>query len=187
MKVIMIISIFLLFLFPLQAQDDTQSVHKNDLKITFLSLITGSLKLTYERVTFPKQSLELSTGIIGVGFDKFQVNPKGALIRSGYKFNLIQPANSALSGLYIRPEYAWSFFDYDSRDGSGIRIHSSMHTIMACIGYQHEIKWLVLDAFVGAGAGWGEPVELQYHHGFIERYGWLTLTFGMKVGVSFGR
>jgi hypothetical protein len=42
-----------------------------------------------------------------------------------------------------------------------------------------------LDGFVGAGVGWGEPVDLQYHHGFIERYGWLTLTFSVKVGFSF--
>ncbi|MCL2027821.1 MAG: hypothetical protein FWG79_04960 [Bacteroidales bacterium] len=170
---------------PLQAGEDNRPIHRNALKTTFLSLITGSAKLTYERVVFPEQSVEVTAGIIGVGFDKFRVNPKGGLVRAGYKFNLLQQANSTLGGLYVRPEYAWSFFDYDARNGSGDRIRSSMQTIMGCIGYQHVIKRLVLEGFVGAGIEWGEPVELQYHHGFVERYGWLTLTFGVRVGVAF--
>ena len=179
------IFIFILLLaFPLQAQEDAQNdFKKNAFKITFLSFITGSAKLTYERVTFPGQSAEFTAGIIGVGFDKFQVNPSGGLIRAGYKFNLLQPQGSALSGLYVKPEYAWSFFDYDSKDGT--RTHSSMQTIMGCIGYQQEIKRLILDFYVGTGAGWGEPSEMRYQHGFIERYGWLTLTFSIKAGVTF--
>ena len=183
MKIITIFFIIMLITSPLWAQDDIQSVNKNALKITFLSFITGSSKLTYERVTFPKQSFEFTVGIIGVGFDSYQVNPSGGLIRAAYKFNLFQPAGSELSGLYVKPEYAWSFFSYDSSDGK--RNYSSMQTIMGCIGYQHEIKNLVLDFYVGAGAGWGDLVEFQYHHGFIERFGWLTLTFSAKVGFSF--
>ena len=150
MKQLMFILVMLLAVNLLQAQEDSRPIRKNDLKITFLSFITGSAKLTYERVTFPKQSAEITGGIIGIGFDKFKVNPKGALVRAGYKFNLLQKENTALSGLYIKPEYAWSFFDYDSKNNG--RVHSSMQTIMMCTGYQHEIKRLVLDGFVGAGA-----------------------------------
>ena len=184
-KLIKTIVFFFIILFlarPLQASEDA-GTRKNALKITFLSLVTGSVKLTYEMVTFPQQSAELTLGVIGIGFDSFQVNPKGGLLRAAYKFNLWQPSQSALSGFYVKPEYAWSFFEYDSKDAG--RKHSSMHTIMGCFGYQHEINRLVLDVFAGAGAGWGDKVEFQYHHGFMERFGWLTLTFGLKVGFSF--
>lgn len=182
---IIFLLIILYIAFPLSAQDNAESVYKNSLKMTFLSFITGSAKLTYERVTFPKQSVELTAGIIGIGFDRYKNNPRGGLIRAGYKFNLWQPENATLTGFYIRPEYAWSFFDYNSEDENKNRIHSSMQTILFCIGYQHTIKRLVLDGFVGAGAGWGKPVDFQYHHGFIERFDHLTLTFGVKIGVGF--
>ena len=175
----------LFFACSLGAQEGAPPARKNALKATFLSLITGSEKLSYERATFHGQSIELTGGFIGVGFDKFGVNPRGGLVRAGYKFILLEQAGTALSGLYVKPEYAWSFFDYDSGEGEGGRVHSSMQTVLACIGYQREIKRLVLDGFVGAGVPWGERAELQYHHGFIERYGWLTLTFSIKLGLAF--
>ncbi len=160
-----------------------QAHEKNSLKTTFLSFATGSAKLTYERATVPKQSLELTGGVIGVGFDKFDVNPKGGLFRAAYKFILTEKSKSPLNGLYVRPEYAVSIFDYDS-ENSG-RINSSMHTLLANAGYQWVMGLWVFDGFVGAGVGIGEPTELQYHHGFIDRFGWLTLTFGMRIGVAF--
>ncbi len=156
---------------------------KNSLKTTFLSFATGSTKLTYERATLPKQSLEVTGGIIGVGYDKFGVNPKGGLFRTAYKFIFSKKANAPLDGLYLKPEYAVSIFDYDSKSSG--RVNSSMHTILANAGYQWIIGMLVLDGFVGAGVGLGNPTELNYHHGFIDCYGWLTLTFGMKIGVAF--
>jgi len=100
-----------------------------------------------------------------------------------YKFIRANDLSAPLSGLYFKPEYAVSVFDYDS-ENSG-RINSSMHTLLANVGYQWVINMLVLDGFAGAGVGFGKPTELRYHHGFIDRYGWLTLTFGMKVGVAF--
>jgi len=170
---------FLLIPASLQAQQDIKPIYKNTLKTTFLSYITGSAKLTYERATFPGQSFEITGGIIGAGFDKFKVKPRGGLFRTGYKFIFSQ----SLSGLYLKPEYAFSAFDFNSKNAD--RIHSQMQTIMCNVGYQWIIKRLVLDGFVGIGVGWGNKTELNYHHGFIDRYGWLTLSFGMRVGIAF--
>ena len=172
----------LFFTAALQAQQD-KAIRKNALKTTFLSFITGSGKLTYERTTFPGQSVEITGGIIGIGYDKFKVNPKGGLLRAAYKFMFLQPKNAPLEGLYIKPEYALSAFDYNSKDMD--RINSFWQTIMGCIGYQWGIKMFILDGFAGAGVGWGNSTELKYHHGFIDRYEWLTLTFGIKVGLAF--
>jgi hypothetical protein len=168
----------------LQAQDESVSkIRKNAFKTTFLSLFTGSTKLTYERATTSHQSFELTGGIIGVGNDKFNVEPKGGLFRAAYKFMFFQPENAVLDGLYIKPEYAVSIFDHNKANME--RVNSAMQTIMGCLGYQWSSNMLILDGFVGAGMGWGEPTGLRYHHGFIERYGWLTLTFGIKFGLAF--
>jgi hypothetical protein len=157
--------------------------YKNAIKTTLLSFITGSAKLTYERALFPKQSIEITGGFIGIGFDKFKVKPKGGLFQLAYKFMFLQPDNTPLGGLYVKPQYAMSIFDYNSKNAS--RINSSWHTIMGCFGYQYIVKMFVLDGFIGAGVGLGNRTELQYHHGFISRYNWLTLTFGLKIGLAF--
>ncbi len=174
----------------LQAQDAQMSaMRKNAFKTTFLSFFTGSAKLTYERATVEHQSFELTGGVIGVGGDKFDMNPKGGLFRAAYKFMFSQPENTALDGLYIKPEYAISFFDHDMPDHE--RLHSSKQTVMSCFGWQWSANMMIFDGFVGAGVGWGNPSEadnpdrLRYHHGFIERFSWLTLTFGLKFGLAF--
>ncbi|MCL2683068.1 MAG: hypothetical protein FWE63_06260 [Bacteroidales bacterium] len=173
----------LLLAVSLQAEQDVKSIRKNAIKTTFLSFITGSAKLTYERVTIPGQSFEITGGIIGVGFDKFENNPKGVLFRFAYKFMFLQPQETLLTGFYIKPEYAVSAFHYDAKNIN--RVYSSWQTIMGCTGYQWNRKMLVLDGFAGAGFGWGNPTELRYHHGFIDRRTHLTLTLGMKIGLAF--
>lgn len=165
-----------------------ERVYNNSVKITFLSFITGSTKVTYERATFPKQSFEISGGIIGWGYDKFKVNPKGGLLRVSYKFILYSKSHEPLNGFYVKPEFAFSHFnhDYVSKDKND-RILSSWITLMGCTGYQWTRKWLVFDGFVGMGMGMGTPTQLQYHHGFIDRLKHVTLTFGLKIGVAFGK
>ncbi|MDL2239508.1 hypothetical protein LJC73_04845 [Bacteroidales bacterium OttesenSCG-928-L14] len=168
---------------------------KNNFKTTFLSFYTGSAKLTYERALFNKQSIEITAGYIGVGYDSFNVQPKGALFRLAYKF-IFSPNQNVLTGFYLKPEFAYSEFGYNCVDknlayakystgNSNTRGRSCMGTLMACAGYQMAKNILVFDAFVGAGFGIGNDAEIQYHHGFIERYKHLTLTFGVKVGIGF--
>ena len=176
------IKYFLLFLFLttlLQAQQDIKPVYKNTIKTTFLSYITGSSKITYERAIFPRQSFEITGGIIGVGYDKLKINSKGGLFRAAYKFMFSQ----SLNGSFIKSEYAFSSFYFDSKNAE--RTHSNMQTIMCNIGYQQIIKRFVSEGFLGAGVGWGNHTELNYHHGYIDCYGWLTLSFGIRVGLAF--
>ena len=164
-----------------------ERIYNNAIKVTFLSFITGSTKITYERATFPRQSIEITGGIIGWGHDKFQVKPKGVLTRVAYKFILYSKSPHPLNGLYIKPEIAFSHFNHNISKDNSARILSSWVTLMACSGYQWGKKWFVLDGFVGIGVGVGTPTQLQYHHGFIDRFKCITLTFGVKVGVAFGK
>jgi len=159
-------------------------VYNNGIKITFLSFITGSTKVTYERATFPGQSFEITGGIIGWGYDKFKVNPKGGLLRLSYKFIFFSKSPAPLNGFYVKPELAFSHFKYNT---STERALSSWVTIMGCSGYQWSKKWFLLDGFAGIGVGMGTPTEPRYHHGFIHRLKCVTLTFGVKVGVAFGK
>ena len=64
-----------------------QKDYRNSFKITFLSWISGSTKLSYER-SFPniRQSGEWCASVIGAGHDKYQNNPKGFTVRYGHKF-----------------------------------------------------------------------------------------------------
>jgi hypothetical protein len=164
-------------------------VYNNAIKITFLSFITGSTKVTYERATFPRQSFEITGGVIGWGHDKFKVHPKGGLLRLSYKFILYSKSPEPLNGFYVKPEFAFSCFKYDNifTEGESYRTLSSWGTLMGCVGYQWTRKWLVLDGFGGIGLGIGTKTPLQYHHGFIDRLRCVTLTFGLKVGVAFGK
>ncbi|MCL1851014.1 MAG: hypothetical protein FWF70_06415 [Bacteroidetes bacterium] len=179
--------LFLLLLCIFSHAVAQEVLHRNVIKVTFLSFITGSTKITYERATFPHQSVEITGGIIGWGYDKFSVNPKGGLVRLAYKFILYSKYPAPLNGFYIKPELAFSHYHYNLIDDVNCnRALSSWITVMACPGYQWVKKWFVFDGFAGIGLGMGTKVDLRYHHGFIDRFKCVTLTFGMKVGVAFG-
>jgi len=159
-------------------------IYNNAIKITFLSFITGSTKVTYERATFSGQSFEITGGIIGWGHDRFKVRPRGGLVRLSYKFIFFSKPSTPLNGFYVKPEFAFSHFKYNSYIE---RTLSSWGTIMGCTGYQWSKKWFIIDGFAGLGIGIGTHTELKYHHGFIDRLKCVTFTFGVKVGVAFGK
>ena len=166
----------------------TDRVYNNAIKVTFLSFITGSTKVTYEHTTFPKQSVEITCGVIGWGNDKFKVHPKGGLLRLSYKFIFFSKPATPLSGFYVKPEFAFSHFKHNVYVGDNSnRTLSSWITLMGCAGYQWSIKWFVVDGFAGVGLGIGTKTPQHYHHGFIDRLKCVTLTFGAKVGVVFGK
>jgi hypothetical protein len=195
MKKINCLFTLLLLTTSLQAEENIKPVRKNVLKTTFLSFITGSAKLTYERATLLRQSFEITGGVIGLGVDnphRFTTTPisdmKGGLVRAAYKFMPFASQNNPLNGFYHKPEYAFSAFSYyvhDEMPTPGIR-HFAIHTIMYDIGYQWVKNRFVFDSFVGMGRGWGTMNDC-YHHGFItpNDNNKMTLTFGMRVGFAF--
>lgn len=174
--------------------------YKNDLKVTVLSLFSGSTKLTYERAITQKQSVEITGGVIGWGGDLLNHNhSKGGLCRLAYKFifnysyyphfhffsNQSRPEH-LLHGFYLKPELAFSSFSYDSKDGME-RLHNNRLAVMGCIGYQWVCHRFVFDIFGGLGAGIGDENEYNYYHGFIAlpKGTPTAFTAGFKLGVAF--
>ncbi|MEG1556572.1 MAG: hypothetical protein RR356_07610 [Bacteroidales bacterium] len=180
-----IVSVFLALFFAMTMLNAQQRDHKNAFKTTFLSFYTGSAKLTYERAVKLGQSFEITGGGIGLGYDSFGMKPKGALFRFAYKFIFFPQEHFLLNGLYLKPELAISCFSYDAVEAVGRKM-SNMGTLMACVGYQWAKKIFIAEGFVGMGVGYGNDSDYEYHHGFVDRFGWLTFTFGLKVGFTFG-
>ena len=166
--------------------------YKNDLKVTVLSLFSGSTKLTYERAITRTQRMEITGGVIGWGGDWLNHNhSKGGLCRLAYKFNFNykyphSKPEHFLNGFYLKPELAFSSFSYEAREG-GERLHNNRLAIMGCIGYQWVCHRFVFDIFGGLGAGIGDENEYNYYHGFIAlpKGTPTAFTAGFKLGVAF--
>ena len=172
-----------------------QKTAKNALKTTFLSYATGSIKLSYERLLTTNQSVEITGGVIGVGFDGMNNRPRGGLFRCAHKINLSGNEYS-FNGLYYKSEFALSSFDYDFMlESTGnkeiLRKNSTMGALMACLGYQLGWKFLIFDSYVGIGGSLGSECDTYYEHGFIlwdffnTKNKHIALTFGMKLGFIF--
>ncbi|MDD3280219.1 MAG: hypothetical protein PHC83_01445 [Bacteroidales bacterium] len=179
----------LFFLHPVTlAQTDYEK--KNNIKITLLSLMSGSTKITYERKVLPKQSIEITGGIIGLGFDFLNHNQsKGVLGRFAYKFIFPVKNHYPLDGWYVKPELAFSAYTYNHITGEMDveRLAVSRLAMMGVGGYQMVKMWFVFDIFAGFGLGIGNANLCNYHHGFIglNSESLLTLTAGFKIGVAF--
>lgn len=78
--------------------------YTNAVKVTFLSWITGSTKVSYERAFAKHQTSEICGSVIGAGYDKFRNRPQGFTVRYGHKFFLLGNHEGGLQGLYLRPE-----------------------------------------------------------------------------------
>lgn len=172
------------------AQKDSLYTKKNNLKITLLSLISGSTKITYERETFPYQSIEITGGIIGAGFDLLNHNQsKGSLCRLAYKFIFPSKKQLPLEGWYIKPEFAFSTYRYNYINNLLIveRLMVNRLAIMSVGGYELIRNWFVFDIFAGMGFAIGNANHSNYHHGYIglNAESDLAFTAGFKLGVAF--
>lgn len=165
-------------------------IRKNAVKITFLSWITGSSKVSYERAVFGNQTMEMTAGYIAAGYDKFRNNPEGFTVRYAHKFMLLGNEIHPLNGLYLRPEAIYSHFRYDAKDLSERKL-SNMGSLVFTAGYQYIINRFVLDAYLGGGYALGNECDTHYQHGFSlwEYLGTynknIAMTFGVKVGLCF--
>lgn len=167
-----------------------QPDYLNSVKITFLSWLSGSTKVSYERA-FPKinQSGELCGSLICAGYDKYHNNPLGFTVRYGHKFFLPDNDGLSLKGFYLRPEVMYSHYYYDS--AAGPRTLANMGAFLATVGYQYVYKRFLADFWVGGGYASGNPAETGYHHGF-ELWHWfgtynpnIAMSFSIRVGICF--
>lgn len=172
-------------LLPCMAQNNPQ----NDLKITLLSLGSGSSRFTYERAIGTHNSAELTLGIVGWGRDIMNgADPEGILIKAAYKWNLLPLHDMVLAGLYVKPEFVYANFDYTDPDQRIVSIqHINRWALLAEVGYQIIYKWFLFDFYTGLGPSNGDIATNNYYHSFMlfPKDGKLAFTAGFRIGVAF--
>lgn len=189
------ISIFMLFVgATLCAQ--TATGPKNNVKVTFLSIFSGSTRITYERVTGSRTSAELTLGIIGLGYDWLNdADPTGVIIKAAYKYNLQEKlcADTPLKGFYLKPEVIWTGYDYNNNyeitpKGIPSREHVSRWAVLAEGGWQYIFGRFVVDIYAGIGASWGDVNADNYYHGtmmYPDAKSNIAVTSGCRLGYAF--
>ena len=167
------------------------SDYLNSVKLTFLSWLSGSTKISYERA-FPQwnQSGELCGSLISAGYDKYNNDPMGFTMRYGHKFFIFDNDEVSLKGFYLRPEVMYSHYYY-TRKADGARTLANMGALLGTVGYQYVYKRFLADFWVGGGYAIGTPAETNYHHGF-ELWHWfnkvntnIAMSFSIRLGVCF--
>ena len=189
--------ILLLFVSSTRAYATEQNNYLNSVKITFLSWISGSTKVSYERA-LPKahQSAEFCASLICAGYDKYQNDPLGFTVRYGHKFFLADNNKQSLRGFYLRPEAIYSYYTYNAKEDAS-RATASMGALLGTIGYQYVYKRFLADLWVGGGYAFGRPADTGYHHGF-ELWHWIggydksigfhpniAMSFSIRLGICF--
>lgn len=183
----------------LQKPEPKHVDYLNSVKITFLSWLSGSTKISYERA-FPqiRQSGEICASLICAGYDKYKNDPLGFTVRYGHKFFIPDNDGRSLMGFYLRPEVMYSHYTYTCGNTglfgckmSGGRELASMGAILGTFGYQYVYKRFLADFWVGGGYAFGTPADTGYHHGF-ELWHWfgkynpnIAMSFSIRLGVCF--
>ena len=164
--------------------------YQNSIKITFLSWLSGSTKISYERAFHElRQSGELCGSLICAGYDKYHNDPLGFTVRYGHKFFLPDEDCLSLKGFYLRPEVMYSHYFYNH--SSAGRTLANMGALLGTVGYQYVYKRFLADFWVGGGYAIGSPAETHYHHGF-ELWHWfdrvntnIAMSFSIRLGICF--
>ena len=179
--------------------DYQQPDYLNSVKITFLSWISGSTKISYERA-FPdiRQSGEICGSLICAGHDKYNNDPLGFTVRYGHKFFMRDDDGRSLMGFYLRPEVMYSHYEYTCTNtgrfgckGTGTREKAAMGAFLATVGYQYVYRRFLADFWVGGGYAAGRQADTGYHHGF-ELWHWfgkyhpnVAMSFSIRLGFCF--
>lgn len=186
--IFLVISMFAIFcsvIRPSWAQENPQ----NSIKVTLLSLGSGSARFTYERAIDNTNSVEFTLGVIGWGWDVMNdADPSGILIKTAYKYNLLPLHDMALAGLYSKSEFVYADFDYiDPEMNSNATQHVSRCAILEEFGYQLIVKWFTLDVYAGLGPTFGSSASNNYYHSFMlfPVKSHLAFTAGFRIGVAF--
>ncbi len=175
--------------------------NKNAIKIDFLSPLTGNTTFAYERSLKPGQSLEASLGLIGIGADPNDYDPRGSFVKFGMKF--IKSPDFYLKGMryahilkgtYVKPEIGFSIYTkkeeiwanpWDSYYSIERKQFVSM-MVQVIIGKQWVINDIFLVDFYG-GVGYGfDDGDGNYHYGYsVTPEIPLSFSAGLKIGVLF--
>ena len=163
-------------------------MRKNEVKVALLSLASGTSKVTFERLVRDHQSVEVTAGIVGLGFDKLKdSHPRGTAWRLAYKF--ITPSeyneNNQLCGYYCKPELCYSSYKYNHPEKGRLKV--DYFALMWVVGHDWVQEWFVFDIYAGMGYAFGNNNNSNYHPGFIciSQDTPFALTAGFRVGVAF--
>lgn len=180
------------------------SQHRHALKLNFVSPLIGTTELVYEQSVKPGKSWETALGIIGLGFDPQDYNPRGVFGKFAFKIMkdpdfYIQRMHYAhiLKGGYIAPEIALRYMLFDSDDyyyyyganNTGtIRKENFAVAVMLKFGKQwvFDDSFLV-DIFSGIGYGFGGDDYDILNYGFIvgDEEVPIAFTSGIRIGWVF--
>jgi len=187
------------------------SQSKNALKVNFLSPLFGTTEFVFERSIKPGRSWETALGIVGLGNDIQDVDPRGVYGKFAYKFMrspdfYMQKMHYShlLKGAYIAPEIALRYMSYDGSyynsyyDPYG-NYQSSYHSgrenqMTLAFMLKFGKQWVFDDAFLvdiycGVGYGIGADNYDGLPYGFLvapDDFP-IALTSGLRIGWVFGK
>jgi len=179
---------------------------KNAIKINFLSPLFGTTELVYENSIKPGKSWETALGIVGLGVDIEDINPRGVYGKFAYKFmrdpdfymHRMHYAH-ILKGAYFAPEIALRYMSYDSyyyydyHNGSYNNSEKREENFALALMLKFGKQWVFDDSFlvdihwgIGYGIG-GDDDGLPF--GFIVGPSEvpIAVTSGIRVGWVFGK
>ncbi|MGE4288041.1 MAG: hypothetical protein AB7E36_05080 [Salinivirgaceae bacterium] len=176
--------------------------NKKALKINFLSPLMGSTEIVYEQNYQPGQSWEIALGIVGLGIDNQEINPKGAYTKFAYKFirtpdYYMQRMHYShiLKGAYFAPELAFRYVKYDRRnydywysDGTKTATDEFAFAFTLKFGKQWVFNdTFIVDTYFGLGYGMGKNNYDVLNYGFIAGDDDLPMavTAGLRIGWAF--
>ena len=196
----------LFFSHSLYGKKSYENQKKQALKVEFLAPLTGNTTFSYEKLIKPTRSWEASIGIIGLGTDYDDENPRGAFAKFGVKF--IKSPDFYLKGMryahvlkgtYVKPELAfsayshrpWYHYDYYYYGGSEPDKDRETNWALALniiVGKQYVFNDIFLvDLYFGLGYGFSKENDddAAYHYGFSGANSDtpLSVTGGFKIGI----
>lgn len=192
------IVIVFLMLFPSSSfaqEEQMEAPSRNDFKFTLLSLGSGSTRITYERAFSPLNSVELTLGFVGLGWDWMNdSDPLGLLVKLAYKWRLVPQKGAAswLAGFYVKPELVFAHFLYSRTKPESAPPDKCPETtihvaLLGELGYQLVLDWFVFDIYSGLGPSIGTGNANNYFHSFMlfPKESLLAFTAGFRIGVAF--
>ena len=175
--------------------------NKNAFKVNFLSPLAGTFYLGYERSIKPGQSFEGEIGIVGLGVDVAEVNPRGVVVRAGYKFIKTPDFHvkgmrysHLMKGLYVKPELIFSTYSFDNYYYDFVdqiddikRTSTTGGAVLVNLGYQTVFSDVFLiDFYTGLGYGFTNNVDFNAFgfYGGVSEFP-VAFTGGLKIGFLF--